>query len=195
MADEIELRYNPQSLVFASVALIAFGAGGVSLIVFGHHASLVFGVIAVSMSALVLIVIVLNAIRRMPVLILSADGICAPAAGAFSGGGWRRTPVLWSEISAIVVFPYSSGLLPGPQAIGLQAVDPTAAFWSKRRAMRVNQALTGYPIVMMAAYLTVTPEQLLELVKRFKPSITLEAGPKRTFMPSPLDWYPRPKQQ
>src|SRR4051812_46313665 len=128
MADEIELRYNPRGVIIAFLALIPFAAVGVLLIASGHGAAAIIGVIAVSMSVLALIAILCNVIRRRPALILSADGICVPAAGLLSRGRWRRDPVPWSEISAIAVFPYSGGLLPGPRAIGFQATDPNGRF-------------------------------------------------------------------
>jgi hypothetical protein len=120
--------------------------------------------------------ILLWGLIRPPVLLeISSTGV--------SFGGWlptfRRT-VPWEAIKSLRIYRFEAApLAPGLRMLGFVPTDPQAAIWTQGRSNRMNSRMTGMPASISDRAINIELEQLVEIMRRFRPELEVDYGEPR----------------
>jgi hypothetical protein len=173
-SEEVVIRMDRRRTAFAALLGFIFVPIGASMVKTGSPLVVGFGVLCLVFFGLGSLLLVASVIRPMVVIAFDDQGV--RFGGALPS---FRYAVPWDEIGATRIFRFDAAPLgPGMRMLGFVPVDPDSPVW-KRRLSRTNRRMVGVPASIAGNSIGIELEQVVELMRRFRPELQLEYGDAR----------------
>jgi hypothetical protein len=169
------IRMDRRRTAWAALLSFLFVPVGIAILRLGDIVSLVVGTVTLAFFGAGLAILLWGLIRPPVLLEISSTGV--------SFGGWLptfRRSVPWEAILALRIYRFEAApLAPGLRMLGFVPSDPQAAIWTQRRSNRMNSRMTGMPASISDRAINIGLEQLVEIMRRFRPELEVDYGEPR----------------
>ena len=166
------IRMDRRKTAGAALLSFVFVLLGVWILRLGDPVSVMIGVIALLFFGSGTVLLLWGAAK--PPIVLEVDSV-----GVHFGGLIRvfHRNVPWEAIKAVRIFRFkASPVAPGMRMLGFVPTDPHATVWTQQRLNRMNSRLTGTPASISDRTINLELEQLVEVMREFRPCLELEYG-------------------